>query len=158
MNAKPQNNHAARTGDILDTYLALSRICFASSERLSELTLETARNSVDDCVTAARGNPLGPQAWQSAFGQPAIERARSYSRSTYEILVGAQAEAAQVLGSRLAMPALQFPLSGDWMSAVDRFSRGIRELAASGAASVAAAANIASEEAAKNGQADRKVA
>lgn len=155
MNAKPQNNHAARAGDILDTYLALSRICFASSERLSGLTLETARNSVEDCVTAARGNPLGPQAWQSAFGQPAIERARSYSRGTYEILVGAQVEAAQVLGSRLAMP---FPFSGDWMSAVDRFSRGIRELAASGAASVAAAANIASEEAAKNGQADRKVA
>lgn len=163
MSTKPQNNHAARPGDMLDTFLAISRIYFASSERLSELALEAARSSVEDCVAAARlgiaqDGHFNLQGWQSAFAQPAIERARSYTRSTYEILVGAQADAARVLGQRLAMPPMQFPLSDDWMSAFDRFSRGIRELAATGAANTAAAANIPSEEAAKADVLARKAA
>lgn len=157
MSTKSPNNHAARPSDILDTYLALSRIYFASSERLSELTLETARSSVEDCVAATRlgtttDGRFSPQVWQSVFGQPAIEHALSYTRSACEILIGAQADAAQVLGQRLAMPAMQFPLSDDWMSAFGRFSQGIRELAATGAA------NIASEVAAKADVLVRKAA
>lgn len=154
MSSKSQVNHAARYGDILDAYLALSRIYFASSERLSELALETARSSVEDCVAATRlaaemGGSLNPKAWQSALGQPVFERARAFTRSTYEILAGAQAEAAQVLASQSAFPAMRFPLSENWMSAFDRFSRGMRDFSAMSAANVAAAGESVAEIAAR---------
>lgn len=145
-----KNNHAARPGDILDAYLALSRIYFASTERLSDLALETARSAVEDCVAAARlaavkeGAP-GLQAWQSIFGEPAIARARNYTRGSYEILVGAQSEAAQLLGGHLTLPAMQFPLADDLMSAFGRFSKDVRELAVASAANVAAVGNVAAD-------------
>lgn len=154
MSTKSNINHAARPGDVLNAFLALSRIYFASTERLSGLVLETARTSLEDCAAAARlaaetGGRVSPEAWQATLGQPVFERARACTRGTYEILAGAQAEAAQVLSAQLAFPAMRFPLTDDWMSAVDRFSRGVRKFSAMSAANVAAATENASEIAAR---------
>ncbi|HEX5801377.1 MAG TPA: TIGR01841 family phasin [Azospira sp.] len=154
MSTKSQTNNAAHAGDILDAYLSISRIYFAGAERLTILALETTRSAVEDCFAAARlaavadGN-IDAKTWQTALGQPVVERARACANSTYEILAGTQAELVRAMGSQMAFPAMRFPLSADWMSAVNRFSQGVRDLSAMGAANIAAATENVSELAAR---------
>lgn len=155
MSTKSQLNNAALQSDsIINAYLALSRIYFASTERLTLLALETAHGSFEDSVAATRltvamGDSATPKVWQAAIGQPAVERVRAFTHSTYEILADAQAQVLQVLGSQLAFPAMRFPLSEDWTSAFERFSRGMRDFSAMSATNVAAATKNISEIAAK---------
>lgn len=151
MSTKSQPNNAALQSDnILNAYLALTRIYFASTERLTLLAMETAQSSLEDSVAATRltvamGENANPKIWQTSLGQPAVERVRALTNSTYEILAEAQAQVLQVLGSQMAFPAMRFPLSEDWTSVFERFSQGMRDFSAMSAASVAAATENVSE-------------
>jgi len=144
MSTKQQINHAALTGDILNAFLALSRIYLAGTERLSVLALETARGSLEDCVAASRhasgaGGKFDLEVWRAVFAQPVFERARACTRGTVEIIAGVQNETMLALGVRSAFPAMPFPLSEGWMSAVGSLSQGLREFSAMNAANMNAA-------------------
>lgn len=163
MSTKTTANNAAAQTDAVDALLALTNIYFSSAERLSELALANARKTVEDCVSvtadaSATRKGRESDALQSVFGQPAIERAMTYSRSAFEILTQAQQEAMQVLGKQFSMPQMQFPLSGDWRAGFDLFTRNFRDLSSMTAANVSAAADAGSKLVADAERAAKKVA
>lgn len=148
----PINNIAVQT-DTVDAFLALARIYLAGTERLSELALTIARTSLDDCASATQAasrviNSRDMNALTGILGQPVLERALDYSRSTMEIITQAQQEAAQVLSQKFSLPGVAFPVTADWNAALEMFTRGIRELSAATATNVAAAADAGSKMAA----------
>lgn len=159
MSTKTTANKAAAQTDAVDALLALTNIYFSSAERLSELALANARKTVEDCVSvtadaSAIGKGRESDALQSVFGQPAIERAMTYSRNAFEILTQAQQEAMQVLGKQFSMPQM----SGDWRAGFDLFTRNFRDLSSMTAANVSAAADAGSKMVADAERAAKKVA
>jgi len=154
MSTKTQINTVVTPADTLDTFFALTNIYLTSSERLSELSLAAARKTVEDCVSATKaaaettsGRELG--AIQSVFGKPAFERALAYSRASFEILVGAQQEAAQLLAPSFSLSGMRFPVSEDWRAASNMFTKGVRDLSAMTTANITAATDAGSKMAAR---------
>ena len=144
MNIK-SNTIAAKTDaaqtKAIDGLLAISNVYLESAGRLSELTLSAARESLEGCVAASRDTSAGGAgAIQAVFGQPAIERAMAYARTSFEILSHAQQEAVQILGQQFPVGQI-FPLAGDSKAGIDFFTRGFRQLTSIVSDGVAAAAD-----------------
>lgn len=149
MSTKTSTSNVAAQTDVIDALLALTRIYFASAERLSELALTAARKTVEDCASVARDASSMSRSresgqLESAFGQPAFERASAFSRSTFEIVSGAQQEAARVLGQQFFLHPMAFAMPGDVSAGFDLFNRGVRDLWSTAAANVTAAADAGS--------------
>jgi phasin family protein len=74
----------------VEALATIANTAFASAERLAALNLNTARNLLEETVDQAKAfmNAKDPRelvALQTAFAQPALEKAIAYSRSIYEI-------------------------------------------------------------------------
>lgn len=161
MNTRSPANGVAMSTDALEAFLALSEIYFTSTEQLTALAVATARGAVEDCVAATRAAIIAGDGRQfgvapPTLAQPMVERMLASSRATYEIVTQAQAQAAQVLASRLSPAGTRFTVPADWNAAYDMFTRGIRELSAMNAANVAAATDAGSKFAAASKSAGGK--
>lgn len=163
MTTKSNSNSFEAQTATLDAFMALARISFASTERLSGLTLAAARKTVEDCVSAAKAASAisggqGLDAVQSGFGQAMFERGLSYSREAYEVVAGAQQEAAQLLGQKFALPGIRFPGSENMNEAFNMFTGGFQRLSAMTANNVAAATDAGSKLARQAESSAKKVA
>lgn len=114
------------------------------SARLSELALETTRQAVEDCVSATKtgfrvSSAPDLNAFQSALGQPVLEKALAYSCDAFQIVARAQAEAAQVMFREFSLSSARLQAPDSWSAAVTMFNRGVRDLSAMSEANLEAA-------------------
>lgn len=136
--------------DASATAPALARIYCSSVARLTELSLEVARQSVEDCVSATRiasaaGSRGETGAYRSALGQPVFERTLAYFRDSYEIITQAQTEAMQLFGRQFSTSGFRFPVPEDWNAAFQMFARGTRRFSEMTTENVSAATEAASK-------------
>lgn len=96
----------------LDTLVELTQKAFASIEKLVELNMQAARDSLEQTAEQAKAvlTVKGPQelgALQQDFLKPAQEKALAYGRQVYDIAAATQAEVAKVAEAQLAAAKTQ---------------------------------------------------
>jgi phasin family protein len=106
MNTTPEQFVAAGKAN-LETIVELSQKAFEGVEKLIELNLQAVRASMADSAEQAKALLAAKDAQevlalQSAYLQPAAEKASAYGRQVYEITSTTQAEVAKLLESQFA--------------------------------------------------------
>ncbi len=144
MKSNIQDNIAATSTQCFEAFLATSGLYFDGIGQLSELALSTARKNVEDCVSVAKamGSPetiRDPQALQTSFGQPMLERALAYSTEACQIIAQTQQQAAKVLATKFPPLAIEWPTPTGLDAAMNMFSRGLNELSTMTSTNMAAA-------------------
>lgn len=137
---------AANTAPYFDALLAISTIYFKGIGEVSELALTTARETVDEClsaaqlaVVAARGQDVA--VLPARLGQPMLARIAEASARYCRIVARSQQEAAKVLATRFPAPFMPMLMTADIHAAMETFGQEIDRFSAISAASLAAAAD-----------------
>ncbi|MEX8492925.1 phasin family protein [Sphaerotilus sp.] len=97
----------------LDSLVELTQKAFASIEKLVELNMQAARESLEQTAEQAKAvlAVKGPQelaALQQDFLKPAQEKAMAYGRQVYDIATSTQAEVKKMAEAQLAAAKTQF--------------------------------------------------
>jgi phasin family protein len=106
MYVTPEQIQAANKANV-ETFLAVANAQFAAFEKLASLQANAVKTAFEDSIANTRAL-LGAKDvqefvnLQSAFAQPAIEKALSYSKGVYEVATGANAELSKVAERRVA--------------------------------------------------------
>lgn len=91
----------------IDAFFALSQTVFDATERLVELNLATAKESVEDSVEKAQALLTVKDAQEllavsGSLAQPALEKFVAYSRSVYGIANGTGVEVSRIVEAQIA--------------------------------------------------------
>jgi phasin family protein len=106
MYGTPEQIQAARKANV-ETLLAVANAQFAAFEKLANISAGAVKSAFEDSIANTRAL-LGAKdvqefvTLQSAFAQPAIEKAIAYSKSVYEATTEANAELSKVAERRVA--------------------------------------------------------
>src|SRR5713101_4628702 len=106
MYVTPEQIQAAGKANV-ETLLAVANAQFAAFEKLANINAGAVKSAFEDSVANTRAL-LGAKdvqefvTLQSAFAQPAIEKAIAYSKSVYEVTTEANAELSKVAERRVA--------------------------------------------------------
>jgi phasin family protein len=106
MYVTPEQIQAANKANV-EAFLAVANAQFAAFEKLANLQASAVKNAFEDSIANTRAL-LGAKdvqefiSLQSAFAQPAVEKAIAYSKSVYEVATGANAELSKVAERRVA--------------------------------------------------------
>jgi phasin family protein len=97
----------------LNTLVELTQKAFASIEKLVELNMQAARDSLEQSAEQAKAvlTVKGPQelaALQQDFLKPAQEKAMAYGRQVYDIATSTQAEVTKMAEAQIAAAKTQF--------------------------------------------------
>jgi phasin family protein len=112
MTMTPEQLAAANKAN-LDTLVELTQKAFASVEKLVELNMQAARDSLEQSVEQAKAvlTVKGPQelaALQQDFLKPAQEKAMAYGRQVHDIATATQAEVTKMAEAQIAAAKTQF--------------------------------------------------
>ena len=112
MTMTPEQLAAANKAN-LDTLVELTQKAFASIEKLVELNMQAARDSLEQTAEQAKAvlTVKGPQelaALQQDYLKPAQDKALAYGRQVYDIATATQAEVAKVAEAQIAAAKTQF--------------------------------------------------
>lgn len=153
MNHKNTSSITAASTVNADAIQALANIYLASAERLAELNLTTVREVVEESVAATKehhgkgaDNLSGFS--QATFLQPMVDKAMTYSRSAFAILVETQQEATKTLMSQISDLSTSYKLPTEWNTPFEMLNKGVHqfsELATQGASVTNEVARKASE-------------
>ena len=106
MYVTPEQIQAAGKANV-ETLLAVANAQFAAFEKLASINAGAVKSAFEDSIANTRAL-LGAKdvqefvTLQSAFAQPAIEKAIAYSKSVYEVTTEANAEFSKVAERRVA--------------------------------------------------------
>ncbi len=106
MYVTPEQIQAAGKAN-METLLAVANAQFAAFEKLANINAGAVKGAFEDSIANTRAL-LGAKdvqefvTLQSAFAQPAIEKAIAYSKSVYEVTTEANAELSKVAERRVA--------------------------------------------------------
>src|SRR5260370_5722577 len=106
MYVTPEQIQAAGKANV-ETLLAVANAQFAAFEKLANINAGAVKSAFEDSIANTRAL-LGAKdvqefvTLQSAFAQPAIEKAIAYSKSVYEVTTEANAELSKVAERRVA--------------------------------------------------------
>jgi phasin family protein len=112
MTMTPEQLAAANKAN-LDTLVELTQKAFASVEKLVELNMQAARDSLEQTAEQAKAvlTVKGPQelaALQQDYLKPAQDKALAYGRQVYDIATATQAEVTKVAEAQIAAAKTQF--------------------------------------------------
>ena len=112
MTITPEQLAAANKAN-LDTLVELTQKAFSSIEKLVELNMQAARDSLESTAEQAKAvlTVKGPQelaALQQEFLKPAQDKAVAYGRQVYDIATATQAEVTKVAEAQIAAAKTQF--------------------------------------------------
>lgn len=107
----------------IEAALLLANITLESTERLMDLQLKTAKQTLDQSMRNAQAlsavkNIQDFMSLQSNTAQPNVEQALAYSRALYEVASAAQTRFSKVVEERIGA------LNGEWMAALDQTTKG----------------------------------
>ncbi len=147
----------------VEAFLTLSKVYLTSIERLAALHLTTAREAIESCAEATTTLAEAKAAkdlngFLSLLGQPAWERALTYSRSTYEIIAKTQEEMSKVIAGQFARPHQATSGLAGWNAMSDMFTKGIQQITTSVSENMAAAAHASAKAVAATTTDTRKAA
>src|SRR5437868_13985498 len=106
MYVTPEQIQAANKANV-ETFLAVANAQFSAFEKLANISAGAVKSAFEDSIANARAL-LGAKdvqefvSLQSAFAQPAIEKAIAYSKSVYEVATEANGELSKVAERRVA--------------------------------------------------------
>jgi phasin family protein len=128
MNRKNPHSLPAAKRSSLDALQAFAEIYLTSAERLTVLNLASAREMLEQTVAASRQKPStenesGFNLPQLAFSQPSFQKAVTYSRSVYEILLESQQEIIKTLSSQFSDMNANFKLPAEATAPFEVFSK-----------------------------------
>ena len=136
---------AATSAKHFDAMLAISTIYFNGIGELSELALTSARETVDECLSATSAAATGEaSAVRAKLGQPMLARIVANSTECVQIVSRSQQEAAAVLARQFSLPFMQTAMPIDVSAAMEMFSSGLKKLATINASNLAAVTEVAS--------------
>lgn len=106
MTISPEQIAAANKANF-DALVELTQKAFTGIEKLVELNLQAARNTLEESAeqakaTLAAKDPQALLAVQSTLLQPASEKAMAYGRQVYDIAASTQAEVAKLVEAQVA--------------------------------------------------------
>jgi phasin family protein len=106
MYVTPEQIQAANKANV-ETLLAVANTQFAAFEKLASIQATAVKSAFEDSIANTRAllSAKDVQEFvtlQSAFAQPAIEKAIAYSKSVYEVATEANAEFSKVAERRVA--------------------------------------------------------
>lgn len=95
------------TSNIVDTFSRMSEVAFSSMERLTALNLNMARESlqqgVSTSVSVSRAqNGKGQDEVQNPLSGASLERLTAYVRNVQNIVMEAQSEFAELIGTQMS--------------------------------------------------------
>src|SRR5260370_36863615 len=144
MYVTPEQIQAANKANV-EPFLPVANAQFAALEKLATLTAPAVRTAFEDSIANTRAL-LGAKdvqefvGLQSAFTQPAIEKAIAFSKSVYEVATDANAELSKVAERRVA------EWNENFVSLLDKVSKNApagSDVAVAAVKSMLAAANSA---------------
>ena len=144
MYVTPEQIQAANKANV-ETFLAVANAQFAALEKLATLNAGAVKSVFEDSIANTRAL-LGAKdvqefvSLQSAFAQPAIEKAIAYSKNVYEVATDANAELSKVAERRVA------EWNENFVSLLDKVSKNApagSDVAVAAVKSMLAAANSA---------------
>ena len=144
MYVTPEQIQAANKANV-ETFLAVANAQFAAMEKLASLNASVMKTAFEDSIANTRAL-LGAKdvqefvSLQSAFAQPALEKAISYSKTVYEVATDANAELSKVAERRVA------EWNENFVSLLDKVSKNApagSDVAVAAVKSMLAAANSA---------------
>ena len=144
MYVTPEQIQAANKANV-ETFLAVANAQFAAMEKLATLNASIVKTAFEDSIANTRAL-LGVKdvqefvSLQSAFAQPAIEKAIAYSKNVYEVATDANAELSKVAERRVA------EWNENFVSLLDKVSKNApagSDVAVAAVKSMLAAANSA---------------
>ena len=144
MYVTPEQIQAANKANV-ETLLAVANAQFAAMEKLATLNASIVKTAFEDSIANTRAL-LGAKdvqefvSLQSAFAQPAIEKAIAYSKNVYEVATDANAELSKVAERRVA------EWNENFVSLLDKVSKNApagSDVAVAAVKSMLAAANSA---------------
>lgn len=106
----------------LEAALTLANITLESTERLMDLQLRTAKQTLEQSIRGAQAlstakNVQDYFSLQSQTAQPNMEQALAYSRSLYEVASTAQARINKVVEARMSA------INGELIAALDQVAK-----------------------------------
>lgn len=112
MSLTPEQIAAANKAN-LEALVSLTHKAFESIEKLVELNMQAARNTLEENAAHAKAvlSAKGPQelaALQTEYVKPAQEKALSYGRQVYDIAASTQAEVSKLAEAQLATAKEKF--------------------------------------------------
>ena len=144
MYVTPEQIQAASKANV-ETFLAVANAQFAAFEKLASLQANVVKTAFEDSIANTRAL-FGAKdvqefvSLQSAFAQPAMEKALAYSRGVYDVATGANAELSKVAERRVA------EWNENFVSLLDKVSKNApagSDVAVAAVKSMLAAANSA---------------
>ena len=144
MYVTPEQIQAANKANV-ETFLAVANAQFAAMEKLATLNASVVKTAFEESIANTRAL-LGAKdvqefvSLQSAFAQPAIEKAIAYSKNVYEVATDANAELSKVAERRVA------EWNENFVSLLDKVSKNApagSDVAVAAVKSMLAAANSA---------------
>lgn len=144
MYVTPEQIQAANKANV-ETFLAVANAQFAAMEKLATLNASVMKTAFEESIANTRAL-LGAKdvqefvSLQSAFAQPAIEKAIAYSKNVYEVATDANAELSKVAERRVA------EWNENFVSLLDKVSKNApagSDVAVAAVKSMLAAANSA---------------
>ena len=144
MYVTPEQIQAANKANV-ETFLAVANAQFAAMEKLATLNASIVKTAFEDSIANTRAL-LGAKdvqefvSLQSAFAQPAIEKAIAYSKNVYEVATDANAELSKVAERSVA------EWNENFVSLLDKVSKNApagSDVAVAAVKSMLAAANSA---------------
>ena len=120
-----------------DAIQALANIYLTSAERLAELNLNTAREVLEESVTATKerlgkgaDNVLISNVSQTNFLQPMVDKAMTYSQSVFAIFAETQQEATKTLMSQISGLSTSYKVPTDWNAPFEMLNKGAQQFTA----------------------------
>ena len=112
MSLTPEQIAAANKAN-LEALVSLTHKAFESIEKLVELNMQAARNTLEENAAHAKAvlSAKGPQelaALQTEYVKPAQEKAMAYGRQVYDIATSTQAEVKKMAEAQMAAAKTQF--------------------------------------------------
>jgi len=139
-------NNANQTS--LNAVKGLAEIYMSGAQRLIALNLESAREVFGETIASAKqqsakDSESGFKMQQMAFAQPNMEKAITYSRRAYEIILESQQEAIKTVSSLFTNMNANFKLPVDLNASMEMFSNGVQEATSIAKKNVATATDAA---------------